>query len=213
MSLDEELRRVIPVISGLASQVSAPISVDTSKAEVAKQALAAGAHVLNDVTALSGDPVMPQAARDGCAGIVLMHMQGTPQTMQLDPHYDNVVADIHGYLQQRLAALAALGIEAERIAVDPGIGFGKTLDHNLDLLANLGAFVDLGRPICLGVSRKGFINKVLGLPGKVEPGSAGTIGVLLHAVAHGTVQIVRVHDVAAAHAAIKMYLALDERTV
>jgi dihydropteroate synthase len=208
----EELRRVIPVISALAAQVSAPLSVDTSKAEVARQALAAGAHIINDVTGLTGDPDMPRTSRDGGGGIILMHMQGTPQTMQLNPRYDNVVADIHRYLQERLAALAASGIEAKRMAVDPGIGFGKTLDHNLDLLAHLGDLRTLGRPICLGVSRKGFINKVLGLPGKVEPGTAGTIGVLLHAIAHQAVQIARVHDVAATRAAVNMFLTLEERS-
>src|SRR5262249_18718079 len=139
-------------------------------------------------------------------------MQGTPRTMQLAPQYDNVVADICRYLEQRLAALTALGIEAERMAVDPGIGFGKTLDHNLELLAKVGSFLDLGRPICLGVSRKGFINKVLGLPGKVEPGSAGTLGVLLYAAERGALQIARVHDVAAARGALTMYWTLKDRS-
>jgi dihydropteroate synthase len=211
VSVEEELRRVIPVISALAAQVAVPISVDTSKAEVARQALAVGAHILNDVTGLTGDPAMPQIARDGRAGIILMHMQGTPQTMQLAPHYDNVVAEVHAYLEERLAALTAVGIEAERLAIDPGIGFGKTLDHNLELLANLAAFRDLGRPICLGVSRKGFINKVLGLPGKVEPGSGGTLGVLLFAAERGAVQIARVHDVSATRAALTLYSTLSDR--
>jgi len=209
--VDEELRRVLPVISELAAQVAVPISVDTSKAEVARQTLAAGAHIINDVTALTGDPAMPEVVRDGLAGVILMHMQGAPPTMQLNPSYDNVAADIHHYLEQRLAALAASGIERKRMAVDPGIGFGKTLEHNLDLLANLGKLCSLGRPVCLGVSRKGFINKVLNLPGKVEPGTAGTIGVLLHAVARGAVQIARVHDVESTRAAVTMFLTLEER--
>jgi dihydropteroate synthase len=210
--LDEELRRVLPVIHGLANHVTLPLSIDTSKAEVARQALAAGATIINDVTGLAGDPAMPEVAAATRAAVVIMHMQGTPQTMQLNPHYDDVVADIRRYLEERLAALAAVGIGPERTALDPGIGFGKKLDHNLELLGRLEELQALGRPICLGVSRKGFINRVLGQPGLVEQGSAGTIGVLLQAVARGAVQIARVHDVASCHAALTLFLAIEERT-
>jgi dihydropteroate synthase len=211
VSLEEELQRVIPVIERLAAQVSVPISVDTSKAEVARQALAAGAAIINDVTALTGDPAMPRIALETGAGLVLMHMQGTPRTMQLDPTYQEVVGDVLHYLEERLAALAGLGIGAEAIAIDPGIGFGKRYEHNLDLLVRLAEFQRLGRPVCLGVSRKGFIGRALGRPGPVEQRSAGTLGVLLYCLAQGSAQIVRVHDVAAARDAITMFLTLEER--
>jgi dihydropteroate synthase len=208
---DEELSRVIPVIRDLAAQVPVPISVDTMKAEVARRAMQAGAHLINDVSALTHDPDMPAVARDTGAGVILMHMQGTPQTMQHNPTYADVVAEVRQYLQERLAVLTAGGIEAERMAVDPGIGFGKTLDHNLDLLAHLPALKTLGRPICLGVSRKGFINRVLGRKGTVAPGPGGTVGVLLHALTQGAVQIARVHDVAAAAEAVSLFLALESQ--
>ncbi len=209
--LAEELRRTIPVIEQLAKHVTVPISIDTMKADVARQAIAAGAAIINDVTGLTGDPAMPSVARETGAGVVVMHMQGTPQTMQLDPHYDEVVADIRRFFEQRLAALAASGIEAARVVLDPGIGFGKRTEHNLELLARLGEFRDLGRPLLLGVSRKGFIGKVLGRPGPVEQRVAGTLGVIFFGLAQGTVQIARVHDVAATHDAITLFLAIEER--
>jgi dihydropteroate synthase len=211
VSLDEELRRVIPVIQKLASQVSIPLSIDTSKAEVARQAIAAGASIINDVTGLAGDPAMPAVAAQSKAGVIIMHMQGTPQTMQLNPTYQDVVRDIHRWFEERLAALAEAGIEAERIAIDPGIGFGKRLEHNLELLARGREFLDLGRPICLGVSRKGFINRVLGQQGWVEQGYAGTIGVILQAMAHGCVQIARVHDVGPMREAVTLFAELEGR--
>ncbi len=211
VSQDEELRRVIPVIERLAAQVRIPISVDTSKVEVARQAVASGASIINDVTALTGDVEMPRVALETRGGLVLMHMQGTPQTMQLDPRYDDVVADVLRYLEERLFALERLGIGAETIAIDPGIGFGKSYEHNLDLVARLEEFRRLGRPVCLGVSRKGFIGKALGRPGPVEHRAAGTLGVLFHALAHGSAQIMRVHDVAATRDAITLFLAVEER--
>jgi dihydropteroate synthase len=210
VTLAEELRRIIPVIDGLAKKVTVPLSVDTSKAEVARQAVAAGAAIINDVTGLAGDQAMTGVARATGAGLVVMHMRGTPQTMQLDPQYEDVVAEVRQYLEQRLAALSALGIEASRIAVDPGIGFGKRQRHNLDLLAHLDALQSLGRPVCLGASRKGFINRVLGRAGHAEHGDAGTVGVVLHAVSRGAVQIARVHNVRATHDAVRLFLAVDE---
>jgi dihydropteroate synthase len=209
--LDEELRRVVPVVERLAAQTAVPLSVDTSKAEVARQALAAGAHLINDVTALTGDPAMVEVARTFRAGLILMHMQGTPQTMQLDPRYEDVVRDLHRYFEERLATLAARGIAAEQTVLDPGIGFGKRYEHNLTLLAHLGKFLDLGRPLCLGVSRKGFIAKALGRPGPVEPHPAGTIGVLLHALSRQALGIARVHDVAAVRDALTMFLLLEAK--
>lgn len=212
VSLEEELRRVLPVVERLAAQVSLPISVDTSKAEVARQALAAGASIINDVTALAGDLDMPEVARSTCAGVILMHMQGSPQTMQINPQYADVVREVRLFFEKRLAALAEVGIGAEQTVLDPGIGFGKNLEHNLTLLTGLNTLQELGRPLCLGVSRKGFINRILGRPGKVDYGVGGTLGVLLYAMARGAVQTARVHDVAAAREAMTLFLALAERS-
>jgi dihydropteroate synthase len=157
VSVEEELRRVIPVIEGLAGKTAAALSIDTSKASVAGAAVAAGAEIINDVTALRGDDDMAGiAAESGCA-VVLMHMRGTPRTMQQDPHYDDVVAEVADHLAERIAAARAAGIAADRIATDPGIGFGKTVEHNLRLIAGLGRFAALGHPVMLGVSRKSFL--------------------------------------------------------
>ncbi len=190
--LDEELRRVMPVIRSLAKQTTALIPVETSKPEVARQALDAGAAIINDVFAL-GDRSMPRVVRDREAGAILMHMQGTPQTMQIDPHYDDVVAEVHGFLASRLEELERVGIPSERLAIDPGIGFGKTNEHSLTLLANLERFLDLGRPICLGVSRKGFIGKITGRPRRER--AAGSVAIACHAMAFSAAHILRVHDV------------------
>jgi dihydropteroate synthase len=210
VTMQEELNRVISVVAALAKQTQVPLSIDTSKAEVGRQAMAAGAHIINDVTGLDGDPGMMEVAKSSGAGVVVMHMQGTPPTMQVDPQYKDVVAEVKLYLQQRLHALTQQGIVPECIALDPGIGFGKKQQHNLDLLAGLGGYLKLGRPLCLGVSRKGFINRVLNRTGPVEQGDAGTVGVLLYALSKGTVQIARVHNVRAVHDAIRLFLALDE---
>jgi dihydropteroate synthase len=157
VSIEEELRRVIPVIEGLAGKTSAALSIDTSKASVARAAVAAGAEIINDVTALRGDDDMARiAAESGCA-VVLMHMKGTPRTMQQDPQYDDVVTEVADHLAERIAAARAAGIAADRIAIDPGIGFGKTVGHNLQLIAGLGHFAALGHPVLLGVSRKSFL--------------------------------------------------------
>lgn len=187
-----ELRRVIPVIAALAERATVPISIDTSKAEVAHEALAAGAEIINDVTALSGDPRMVEVACASAAGVCAMHMPGTPLTMQDDPRYADVVREILDYLRARREALVALGIDVGRIALDPGIGFGKTHQHNLTLLANCRRFHELGSPLVVGHSRKGFIGKVLGE--KAADRAAGTVGVALSLGAQG-VQIIRVHDV------------------
>jgi len=191
--LDEELRRVVPVVKGLAASVSVPISVDTSKAEVARQSLAAGARIINDVTALTGDPEMAKVARTHRTGVVLMHMKGTPATMQDDPRYDDVLADIVRFFEERLSYLTAQGIEPERIALDPGIGFGKTREHNLKILAHLAEFQRFGRPVCLGVSRKGFLGRLLDRP--VHERLAASLAAVCFAVARNAVQVVRVHDV------------------
>lgn len=157
VSVEEELRRVIPVIEGLAGKTSAALSIDTSKASVAHAAVAAGAEIINDVTALQGDDDMANiAAESGCA-VVLMHMRGTPRTMQQDPQYNDVVTEVAEHLAERIAAAHAAGLEADRIAIDPGIGFGKTVEHNLQLIAGLERFAALGHPVLLGVSRKSFL--------------------------------------------------------
>ena len=157
VTVEEELRRVIPVIEKLAGKTTAALSVDTSKAAVARAAAAAGAEIINDVTALRGDDNMPGAAAESGCAVVLMHMQGTPRTMQLNPHYDDVVAEVAGHLAQRVAAARAAGIGPERIAIDPGIGFGKTVEHNMQLITGLGRFAALGHPVLLGASRKSFL--------------------------------------------------------
>lgn len=204
----EELRRVVPVVETLCKKTAVPISVDTSKAEVARACLDVGASIINDVTALAGDPGMLEVARSSGTGVILMHMQGTPATMQIAPHYGDVVHDIRDYLQQRLQEVTAQGLKREAIAIDPGIGFGKTHAHNLELLARLEEFQSLGRPLCLGASRKGFLGKITGRP--LEERLAGNLAVVAHALVHGAAQIVRVHDVAATRDVVLMLEALAQ---
>jgi dihydropteroate synthase len=191
--LDEELRRVVPVVRALAARVSVPISVDTSKAAVARQCLDAGAAIINDVTGLRGDPEMPAVAARSGAGVVVMHMQGTPATMQHDPRYDDVVREVGDFFTGRLRSLTAVGIDREAIALDPGIGFGKTLEHTLLLLADLDGYARFGRPVCLGVSRKGFIGQITGRDrGGRMPGS---LAVSVACAARNPALVLRVHDV------------------
>ncbi len=202
VSVEDELNRVLPSIQAFANMSERPVSVDTSKAEVAEAAIAAGAEIVNDVTGLSGDPRMIEVVRSMGAAPVVMHMQGTPQTMQNDPHYDDVVAEVLDYLRSRRDALVAAGIEREKICLDPGIGFGKTHEHNLTLLANCGRFHELSCPVLVGHSRKGFIAKVIG--DKLANPVAGTIGVACSLALQG-VQIIRVHDVAAVRQALMLF--------
>lgn len=197
-----ELNRVIPLVTALCPQVSIPISIDTSKAAVAREALAAGAEIINDVSGLEGDPQMLDLARQSQAGVCVMHMQGTPQTMQNHPTYENVVEEVLQYLRERRDHLVGQGIDPSRIALDPGIGFGKTHDHNLALLANCFRFHELGCAVLVGHSRKGFIAKVIGDKG-ADP-SAGNIGVAL-ALANQGVQVLRVHDVALVRQALLLF--------
>jgi dihydropteroate synthase len=192
VATDEELRRVAGVIEALHRQTKAPISIDTSKAAVAQAALAVGAEIINDVTGLAGDPDMVAVALSTGAGVCAMHMQGTPQTMQDDPRYDDVVEDILRYLAARRDALLAAGIDPERICLDPGVGFGKTHQHNLTLMAHCGRFHELGCPVIIGHSRKGFLAKVLA--DKEADRDAATAGAALAAAAQG-IQILRVHNV------------------
>jgi dihydropteroate synthase len=207
--LEEELRRVLPVIERLAAQTTVPLSVDTYKAEVARACLAAGARIVNDITAMTGDAAMPEVVRSARAGVILMHMQGTPATMQLNPQYQDVVGEITQYLRQRLQAATEQGIAAEQIVLDPGIGFGKTRAHNLELLARLEEFQALGRPVCLGVSRKGILGKVLRRP--VERRLAGSLAVVCYALSRGAVQVIRAHDVEETRDAVVVFEAITHR--
>jgi dihydropteroate synthase len=207
VALDEELRRVLPVVEALAGKTT--ISVDTSKAEVARQCLTAGAHIINDVTALTGDAAMLDVARESGAGVILMHMQGMPATMQLDPKYDDVMAEIAGYLNERLRRVVAAGLAPEQIVLDPGVGFGKRFAHNLEILARLHELVRLGRPICLGVSRKGFLGKITGRTAPQDL-AAASAAVACWGVLHQTAHILRVHDVAVTRDAVLVSEALAE---
>jgi dihydropteroate synthase len=205
----EELRRVVPVIEGLRAQGSAAqISIDTSKAAVAAAALGAGATLVNDVTALRGDPAMAEVVASARADLCLMHMLGDPRTMQRDPHYDDVVSEVKAFLDERLRVAVAAGIAEERIALDPGIGFGKTTEHNLTLLRRVAELVALGRPVLIGTSRKSFLGKITARP--VEDRTAATIATNLFAYERG-VRIFRVHDVAPIHDALQVLAATVQR--
>jgi dihydropteroate synthase len=191
---DEELSRVYPVIQGLAvARPQVEISIDTSKAAVAAAALDAGATMVNDVTALRGDPSMAQIVAESGAACCLMHMLGEPRTMQEDPHYGDVVDEVKAFLEERLAVAVTAGIAEERILLDPGIGFGKTAAHNLELLARLPELVAIGRPVVVGTSRKSFLGKLTGRP--VDQRLAGTIATCVLAYEKGA-RIFRVHEVA-----------------
>jgi dihydropteroate synthase len=219
VSAEEELRRVLPVIEQLV--VAAPfrarpatesrpegrsyISIDTTKAAVAEAALAAGARIVNDISALRFDERMVEVVRERGAGVVLMHMQGTPQTMQQNPHYNDVVQEVRAFLAERIAFAESHGIARSRIAVDPGIGFGKTVEHNLKLLAHLDEFRSLGCAVLVGASRKSFIGRLLGR----EPAErlAGSLAAAAWAVTHGA-NVVRAHDVAETVDVVRMLEAL-----
>jgi dihydropteroate synthase len=191
---EEEIRRVVPVIRELAGRISIPLSVDTRKAEVAKRALEAGAEMINDVSALRHDPGMAALAAAWRVPVVLMHMRGEPETMQADPRYDDLIGEIRDFFRERIEFAETAGILPERIILDPGIGFGKSLEkkHNLILLKNLGAFADLGKPLLVGPSRKAFIGRILNLPpAQREEGTLGAVAV----AAYNGARIVRVHEV------------------
>ncbi len=207
---DEELARVVPVIEGLCrvwrGREAPLIAVDTRKAVVAERALAAGASIVNDVSALTADDGMAAVVRRYQAGVVLMHMSGEPATMQREPQYEDVVREVAAYLDGRVADLCAQGLDRETLALDPGIGFGKTLDHNLQLLARLDVLVRQGRPVVVGVSRKSFLGKLTGR----ETGErlAGSLTGLVYAAMRGA-RIVRVHDVRESVDAARVLAALD----
>ena len=193
ITANEECRRVIPVVQALAEQFQIPISVDTYKAKVAREALSAGACVINDITALHGDHNMCQVIADAQAGVILMHMQGVPATMQKAPTYHNVVAEVHAWLTEVASQAVDRGIDSSRIMIDPGIGFGKTFDHNLEILRHLMQFRGIGYPMLVGVSRKKFIGRILDLP--VHQREEGTAATVAWSIINGA-NVVRVHDVA-----------------
>ena len=204
----EERRRLIPVVTAVAKAVSVPISVDTSKAVVAKAAIDAGAVMVNDVTALRGDPAMVDAIVVSGVGVVLMHMQGTPQTMQKAPQYHDVVEEVEDFLAERVRFALERGIAKNQIMLDPGIGFGKTLAHNLDLLAQLRTFTKLGFPLLVGPSRKGFIGELV--EQAVQDRAWGTAGAIALAVEQGA-HVLRVHDVAGMKDVVKVAAAISRR--
>jgi dihydropteroate synthase len=201
---DEELRRVVPVMERLAAQVQIPLSIDTSKAAVARAAIEAGAEIINDITGLTADPAMIELAIETGAGLCAMHMQGTPQTMQDNPTYTDVVREVREYLRERRDALLAARIAHDRICLDPGIGFGKTHEHNITLMQHCYEFHELGCPLLVGHSRKGFLGKLIG--DKEADRTNATVGAALGLAVQG-VQIVRVHDVRPVREALAAFAA------
>jgi dihydropteroate synthase len=191
VSLEDELRRVLPVLERLDG---VPVSIDTAKAEVARRAIELGAELVNDVTALRGDPEMARVLADGGVYVCLMHMQGNPRTMQFAPRYDDVVSDVGAFLEERLATAVAAGIREDLVCLDPGIGFGKTVEQNFELIRRLDEIAALGRPVLLGVSRKSSLGRVLGDPDARTGSTAASVSAAVAAYERGAT-ILRAHDV------------------
>ena len=208
ISEQDELTRVLPVVEELARRVPVPISIDTTKSRVAQRALDSGASIINDVSALRHDPSMASVVAQAEAAVVLMHMQGTPSTMQQAPYYANVVREVHDFLGERMQAALSAGIPQTNVILDPGVGFGKLLSHNLDLLAQLSVLAALNCPLLVGLSRKAFIGQILGR--SVEHREWGTAAAVALAVDRGA-HIVRVHDVEMMVDVVKMTAALSAR--
>lgn len=202
VTVEEELRRVVPVIEQIAAQTDVAISIDTSKAVVAREALVAGASLVNDVTGLTSDYEMLGVVAASDCRVCVMHMRGVPRTMQDKPQYDDVVGEVMDYLAERRNALEAAGVARERILLDPGIGFGKNFQHNLELLRRIGEFHELGCPVLVGHSRKRFLGEILG--NAAADRTAATLGVSLWLASQG-VQVIRVHDVRPTVEALKAY--------
>lgn len=192
VSAEEELKRVIPVIERLAPKIKVPISIDTYKAEVAKRAMEAGAEIINDISGLRFDHAMSHVAASSGAAVIIMHIKGTPKEMQLSPTYQSLITEVIGYLEEGIMIAEDAGIQPDRVVIDPGIGFGKTIEHNLTIMKNLEAFRALAKPILLGTSRKSFIGKVTGAD--VDDRLTGTAATLAIGIMNGA-DIVRVHDV------------------
>ena len=194
ISAAEELERIMPVLKTVAGRLKIPVSVDTRKSEVAREALRAGASVINDITALRGDPEMAAVIAEHGAGVVLMHMKGSPRDMQRDPAYKDVMGEIKAYLSGSIDIAHSAGIDPDKIIIDPGVGFGKTLEHNLEILRRLGELYDLGKPVLVGTSRKSFLGGITGKDGEAR--IFGTAASVAAAIMNGA-DVVRVHDVAA----------------
>ena len=204
---EEETARIIPLVKELSSRFQGPISVDTSKPEVAKRALENGASFINDITGLQQDPRMAEIVAQFDAGIVVMHMQGIPSTMQDSPAYENLILDIMSYLKKSVSIAESAGIASNSIAVDPGIGFGKTTEHNLEILGRLNHFKSLSKSVLVGVSRKSFIGHLLNLP--VEERLEGSLIAGMAAILNGA-DILRVHDVKETWRMIKLFQAIHK---
>ena len=209
VSLDEELRRIVPVLERLEGR---RVSIDTSRAEVARHALALGAELVNDVTALRRDPELAGAVADAGASLCLMHMQGEPRTMQKAPRYDDVVAEVAAFLEERLAHAVDSGIEEGRICLDPGFGFGKTAEHNLALLRRLDRIVAIGRPVMVGISRKSTLAQIVPGPDPRVGSDAASVGAAISAFDRGAT-LFRVHDVRAHAEALAIAAAVERGTV
>ena len=209
VTVEEELRRVLPVLEQLAG---VPVSIDTSKAEVARQALGAGALLVNDVTALRGDPELAGAIADAGAYVCLMHMQGEPRTMQMEPRYADVVEEVAGFLEERLAVAVAAGIPEDHVCLDPGIGFGKTPDQNLELIRGLERLCRIGRPVLVGLSRKSTLARVLGDSSATVGTDAASVGAAVAAFDRGA-SIFRAHEVAAHVEALAAAAAVERGSV
>ena len=209
VSTDLELGRVLPVVTGLRKLLSTvPLSIDTRHAEVARMAMEAGADIINDISALRHDPAMSDVVVSTGAGLVLMHMKGQPETMQNDPQYEHVVQEVREFLGSRIEAAVSLGIRREALVIDPGIGFGKTVEHNLDLIAGLDDLLGYGRPVLVGMSRKSFLGAITGR--KQEDRLAAGVAANVLAALHGAV-ILRVHDVMETCDALKILDMVSQR--
>lgn len=217
VSVDDEIQRVVPVIEKIAGHLNIPISIDTTKTEVARQALAAGASIINDISAMRLEPAMGALAAKADVPVILMHMQGTPKTMQVTPHYDDLMGEIIGFLSEAMDRAQSAGISRDHIIVDPGIGFGKTFTHNLTLINRLSALNTLDAPILIGPSRKAFIRHTLKNPGDDDLSprhpdvAVGSQAVVASAVLNGA-HLVRVHDVAQTRVTVKMIDAIRHET-
>jgi dihydropteroate synthase len=208
VSLDEELRRVVPVLEAVAEEL--PVSIDTAKADVAARALGLGAELVNDVTALRGDPRLAEVVAEQGAYVCLMHMQGEPRTMQVDPTYDDVVSEVAAFLEERLAQAVAHGIPEEHVCLDPGIGFGKTVEHNFELLRRLDVLASIGRPLVVGFSRKRSLGRILGDPDALTGPLSASLAAAVTAYERGAT-IIRAHDVKEHVEALTVARAVVER--
>jgi len=210
VSSDEEIERVVPVIEALAREIRVPISIDTWKGVVAREALKAGASMINDISALRLDPDVSFVAAESGVPVILMHMKGTPENMQKNPVYDDLLGDIKGFLEDAVERAMEAGIREDLILIDPGIGFGKTFDHNLQIIRQLPSFLSLGRPLLIGTSNKAFIGEILGK--KVNERMTGTMATVAIAAMHGA-HVVRVHNVKEAVETVRMVDAIKRGSV